>query len=478
MKHPLVLKSLALVAVFLALLLALSRIEGLVDERRARQQQAQQSVEQSQAGRQTLLGPVLHRSCVEEWERPVGQGANSSLLAEKREFRLTAVPARLEVQASASLQPRYRGLFKVNSFGGKAVLKAQWDSLATLVPERKHADSRMNCGAPILMVTSSDPRGFLAAQVQVQGQPLKTEAGTFHGSYPRGFHAVLPASLPLDQPMAAQLELELIGTAELSLAPVAGDTRVQLDSDWPHPSFAGRFLPANRDVKPEGFSATWRVSSLATTAPADFVRGARLCSASAWSLPDSGYAAQDHVSTAASGDDGGCIETFGVSFIDPVNPYVLGDRATKYGLLFIGLTFVAVAMVEVLKRRRVHPVQYLLVGCALVTFFLLLVSLSEHLPFGLAYAGASTGCALLLAYYGGHILGGWLAGLAFGTGVGLLYGALYTLLQMEQTALVLGSLLLFAVLAAVMVVTRKLDWYGLSAQLGSAPATPAGRAST
>ena len=159
------------------------------------------------------------------------------------------------------------------------------------------------------------------------------------------------------------------------------------------------------------------------------------------------------------------MEAFGVSFIDPVNPYVLGDRATKYGVLFIALTFVTVAMVELLKKRRVHPVQYLLVGCALVLFFLLLLSLSEHLAFGLAYAGASTACATLLAYYASHMLGGWRAGLGFGAGVGTLYGALYLLLQMEQTALVMGSLLLFAVLALIMVLTRRLDWYGLSASL-------------
>lgn len=121
-----------------------------------------------------------------------------------------------------------------------------------------------------------------------------------------------------------------------------------------------------------------------------------------------------------------------MSFVDPVNPYPLSDLAIKYGLLFIALTFVAVAMVEVMRRLRVHPIQYLLRGCALSIFFLLLLSLSEHLSFAL-----------------------------FGAGVAGLYGALYALLQMEQTALVIGSVLLFAVLAAVMALTRRIDWYGL-----------------
>jgi inner membrane protein len=160
-----------------------------------------------------------------------------------------------------------------------------------------------------------------------------------------------------------------------------------------------------------------------------------------------------------------CIETFGVAFIDPVSAYVLSDRATKYGLLFIALTFVGVGLVEVLKRLRVHPVQYLLVGSALAVFFLLLVSLTEHLLFAWAYLAASAACTTLLAFYASFVLRGARAGAVFGAAIAALYGALYLLLQMEQSALVLGSLLLFAVLGAVMVATRRVDWYALMDQL-------------
>ena len=160
----------------------------------------------------------------------------------------------------------------------------------------------------------------------------------------------------------------------------------------------------------------------------------------------------------------------GVSFIDPVNPYVLTDRATKYALLFIVLTFVCVALTEVLARRRVHPVQYTLVGLALALFYLLLLSLSEHIAFGAAYAAASAACVGLLGFYARHMLGSARAGAAFGAGIALLYGALWSLLQMEQTALVIGSLLLFTMLAAVMVATRRVDWYALFDGLRRVPA--------
>jgi inner membrane protein len=159
--------------------------------------------------------------------------------------------------------------------------------------------------------------------------------------------------------------------------------------------------------------------------------------------------------------DNTCLDTLAVAFIDPVNPYVLTDRATKYALLFVVLTFLAVALTEVLTQRSVHPVQYTLVGLALALFYLLLLSLSEHIAFGAAYGAASAACVLLLGFYARHMLGSWGAGCTFGGGMALLYGALWTLLQMEQTALVIGSLMLFAALAAVMVLTRRVDWYAL-----------------
>jgi inner membrane protein len=123
-----------------------------------------------------------------------------------------------------------------------------------------------------------------------------------------------------------------------------------------------------------------------------------------------------------------------------------------------------VGLFELMKKLRVHPVQYLLVGSALCSFFLLLVSLSEHLSFGLSYALAAGACVLLLAYYASHMLGGLLRGVPFALGIGLLYGLLYVLLQLEQTALAVGSIALFVVLGAVMVLTRKVNWYGLAPQ--------------
>jgi inner membrane protein len=212
-------------------------------------------------------------------------------------------------------------------------------------------------------------------------------------------------------------------------------------------------LPSEREVKADGFNARWRLSALATTAQHDISNGKKVCDAAS-------TAGSDHALAATAERD--CADSFSVAFIDPVNPYTLSDRATKYGVLFIALTFVAVGLFELMKKLRVHPVQYLLVGSALCSFFLLLVSLSEHLPFGVSYAIAATACVLLLAYYASHMLGSLARGVPLGAGIALLYGLLYVLLQLEQTALVVGAVALFMVLTAVMVLTRNVNWYGLA----------------
>jgi inner membrane protein len=466
MRFPLLSKALAIGGVVLLLSVVLLRIDSLVTERRWRQIEATQSVEQSLAGTQTLLGPLLHRTCTEEWDVAQGEGKDRRVVTAKREFTLLSPPQTLRVSGEARAEARYRGLFKVNGFAGPAVLEASWATLADIEPKQEHGGSRMRCEPAVVMLAVSDPRGLRSVRLQIDGEAAKVGAGTLHSRYPRGLHAKLPGVrvTRVDEPLSVNVYLDLLGTARLSLVPAAGETTWSLRSDWPHPSFGGRFLPASREVSEAGFAANWSVSSLASSAAADVQRAVELCELPA---PDP-YAPSDMerqaapAAAAAPGASGGaCLETLSVAFIDPINPYVLADRATKYALLFILLTFASVALVEVLSRRRVHPVQYTLVGLALALFYLLLLSLSEHVSFGAAYAAASAACVGLLGFYAAHMLGKRRAGLAFGAGIGALYGLLWVLLRMEQTALVIGSMMLFASLTAVMVLTRRVDWYAL-----------------
>jgi inner membrane protein len=463
-RFPLLAKSLALAGVFIALTIALQSVSGIVAERAGRLREAERSVAASLAAAQTLIGPVLERDCSETWEATQGEGKDRKTVTERRDFKLSATPATLDLEGDVAIEPRYRGIFKVNGYVLNARLVAAWDDGAALVPEAWHAGSRVRCDAPVLFIALGDARGVRSAAVQIDGAAVPVLAGTRHAAHPRGFHADVAESFAgASRPLRAEVGIELVGTGELAFAPAAGSTRVALSSDWPHPSFTGRFLPLERQVGDPGFSARWQLNALATTAPQAAAAGAPACP-----LDDGGAG-------ALPGDSrrGACVETFGVAFIDPVSPYLLSDRATKYGLLFIALTFVGVAAVEVLRRLPVHPLQYLLVGSALAVFFLLLVSLSEHVPFAVAYFAAAAACTALLTFYGSFVLRGSRAGAAFGAALAALYGALYALLQLEQTALLLGALLLFAVLAGLMVATRRIDWYGFFDRLRSEPAPTA-----
>lgn len=445
-------KLLSIALVLVLLIAALMQISGVVHDRQNYRQIAIQGVAQSLAGAQTLTGPLIHMSCTEEWDHKVG----ADIRTDRREFVLTAAPALLTVKAGSKLEPRARGLHATQVFNLKAALVAEWTDAESLKPVAAHTGSRMNCGQPLLMMAVSDARGIRHASVKIGEQVLALKPGTFYGSYPRGVHAALPLAMVRSMPLQAQLELELVGTGSISVVPLGGDTQLHLTSNWPHPSFGGDFLPVERKITPEGFDASWRVSSLASTAQQDVAQ------------PDAAKRKAACPAAAGAPAHSACVEAFSVTFVDPSNTYALSDRATKYGLLFIGLTFLAVGLFEFMKSLRVHPIQYLLVGAAMSLFFLLLVSLSEHMPFEGAYAIAAAACVLLLTYYASHMLGRWSRGLPFGLGIATLYGMLFVLLQMEQAALLVGAVALFAVLAAVMMLTRRVDWYARFRQVGRA----------
>lgn len=464
MKFPLLAKVGAIALVGLMLVFVLTRIEGLVQERKARGDEAVRGVEHSHAAAQSVLGPLLERNCSEEWDEVTGTGNDRKVTTSRRDFRLRQVPSRLAVDGRTRSDPLWRGLFKVNAWTGHFAVGADFATLAALQPRAEHPAGRLRCGTPVLLVALSDVRGVRAATVSADGQARTVESGTRGSNYASGLHVVLPAERvdgdAAAHPLAVHLELDLIGTSQLAWVPAADSLHWTLHSDWPHPSFGGQFAPEQREVRADGFSATWNLSALATSAPADVASSLALC------------APTQVFSSDASADDPSaksdkCLDLMSVAFIDPVNPYVLSDRAVKYDLLFIALTFIAVGLIEVLSGRRVHPVQYLLVGLALSLFFLLLLSLSEHLAFVQAYATAASACAVLLGIYASSMLGRKVAGTLFGLGIAALYGVLYALLQMEQDALVIGSTMLFAALATVMLLTRHIDWYALFARLRS-----------
>ncbi|WP_343632754.1 cell envelope integrity protein CreD [Roseateles sp.] len=452
-------KLVILAGVTLLLLWVLMRIGWLVDERQDRQRGAEAGVAAAQAGPQVMLGPVAQRSCTEEWTRVTGSGKDQTRTKERRFFVLTAMPAELAVDGALKQEPRYRGLFKINTYAAKVGLQARWASLAALTPKAEH-EGALSCEDPRVFIAVSDARGLRAVTLKWGDAPLTVEPGTRHDSYPNGLHADLPGQ-PLDQPLALSVAIDLIGMTDFGVVPAASATQVKLRSDWPHPSFGGRFLPVSSEVRADGFEASWQVSELATTALKDVADGRALPGIDRDpELAEYGVRPPRETPPTARITD-----TLAFSMIDPVNPYVMSDRAIKYGLMFIVLTFVSVGLLELFVGRRVHPVQYLLVGLAMTLFFLLLLGLSEHLSFALSYGIAAAAAIGLLTCYGAAMLGTLRRGLGFGALVGTLYGALFVLLNLEKAALLVGSLLLFAVLAAIMAATRRFDWYRLGGRM-------------
>ncbi len=448
-------KIVGLLLVGVLLLFGLAQITDLVRERQTQRSNAASNIAQSLAGNQTLVGPLLQLGCAEEW---VDSGDKTHAV-QRREFMQTLPPTALVVTGASPVQARSRGLYATQVFTLKAHMVADWTDLKVVEAARQHADSKLSCGSALVQLSVTDARGIRQADIRYNGVAQTVLAGTEHTVYAHGVRAVLPAIHRWDAPQKIDVDLELVGTESLNIVPLGSATQIHLSSNWRHPSFMGQFLPSERDVNAQGFESHWRVSALASSAQGAVVNQRPLCSSSVANQMDDSPTAPypypvDHPRTATE-----CVETLGVGFIDPINTYSLSDRATKYGLLFVVLTFVAVGLFEFMRNLRVHPIQYFLVGAAISIFFLLLVSLSEHMAFGIAYGIAASACVVLLGYYASYMLHSWRRGMPFAAGIAALYGLLYVLLQLEQTAMVVGSVALFVVLAIVMLLTRKVDWY-------------------
>lgn len=420
-------------------------LQGLVYSRQQRGLEAADEIAESSSRAQHLIGPLL-RLEIEREERRVrmfeqgGQARSEEETVRVRETRLLA-PLTLAVDGDLQTEVRKRGLFEALVYLSRLRLDAEFAAVDLGAPAPDVVAQRIAGASWVLAL--GDTRGVRAVSAGVGSEAVALEPGTGIAWSPAGVHVpVDPARLAL--PTRLTLMLDLTGSQSLHWLPVAGDTQVTLRSAYPHPSFTGRFLPDARSVSDQGFEATWRVSRFAAQA-AETVQA---CGAEA-----------DHC--ADTGPEAG----FGVGLIDPVDRYLQTDRAIKYAWLFIVLVFGAVFFLELLRPGvRVHPLQYGLTGLALAMFFLLLLSLSEHIGFGPAYLLAAGACVLLIGVYLATPLGGKGRAAGFAGLLAALYGLLYGLLQSEDYALLLGALVLFGLLATAMLLTRRLDWYGLAAR--------------
>lgn len=422
------------------LLIPLLMIGGMVTDRQHLRDGVLADIARSSSGEQHITGPILvvpYRKTLREWKTHEKTGVRYLEEREQRS-RLYFLPEQFQLNAQVLTEERNRGIYQARLYHSDNQVSGYFQVPAQFGITENYADYHFE--PAFLSVGISDIRGIENdLKLRLNGVELPFAAGSADRLLANGVHAPLPA---LDGVSAERLNysfaLKLQGTEQLWVTPVGRESNVQLSSSWPHPSFVGEFLPVKRKVSDQGFSAEWQTSFFAT----NFAEVLDDC---------------------AHGDNCEAYNSreFGVSFVDPVDQYLKTDRAIKYALLFIALTFAGFFLFEVLKRLAIHPVQYGLVGLALALFYLLLLSLSEHLPFATAYGIAAVACVALLGVYLAAVLKSALRGLGFAAALAALYGMLYGLLRAEDYALLMGSLLVFGLLAGVMLLTRKLDWYGV-----------------
>ena len=427
--NPLLGKALAIGALTLVLLMPLGQLRDLIGERSGMRELATQRVAEGWGGVQTVGAPILsvpHEVDREERGRTVRRVAPRRMLAATGEIRG-------ELQTSE----RHVGIYTVPVYQTRLQVAAAF-ATASLAPLRDDGTPlNVRWTEATLFVPISDLRGIREIVAARWGeQPLNLQPAEYDGL--SGVSATVDLSALRDgQSQDFLLELELAGSRSIRVLPLARVTTVHLRSTWPHPSFDGAFLPASYTLNTSGFDARWQVLELNRDFPQTWLEHEVGC---------------ERLEAAA----------FGVSLFQPVDTYQRSERALKYAVLFIALTFMSVFLWEQLAGIRIHAMQYLFVGLALCVFYLLLIALSEHVAFLWSYLTAAGAQATLIGIYLGSGLHDRNAGMLVGTALGAVYGLLYLLILSEQYSLLLGATLVFAVLAALMWVTRATDWYRLS----------------
>lgn len=421
-------KAVVVTSVALILLIPLHLLRNLVTERTRMRSEAVQQVAKGWGGRQMIGGPVI--------AIPV-TGSDDSGRSILREWYV--LPESLDVQAEIAVQDKRRtlGVYEVPVYVTTVRLSGEIDiprEIARLA--ESHPLLHANIDRAKVLLPVSDPRGLRDIRSDAGGLTSAAFEPTL------GFPlAALGAPLRIDETLASgkrrfDITLELAGTEALSVLPLARSTRVRMSGNWPHPGYAQGFLPLEHNSENGRFEARWQILSLNRSF------------GSGWFQAE--LSLQDLQSSA-----------LGVELVQPVDIYLRTERSVKYAGLFISLSLLTLFMWEHISRRRLHPIQYGLMGLALSVFYLLLLALAEHVGFLAAYAIAAVALCALLGIYLAGAFRDRQSGMAAAGAFAAVYGLLYLLVTSESYALLAGALALFGLLSAVMLMTRKLDWYSV-----------------
>ncbi len=440
LKSPLFWKITTLIGCIVLLSLPLMMVRELINERADYRSEVVDAIEQSTSGSQKLAGPLIAIPITETLTRM----ENQKEVNYQRNWVYYWLPESLAVTGKQTVESRRVGIYSGQVWHNALQIKASFDPLR-LAALRK---TNIVLGQPRLVVSVGDARGIGAIHAsEVNGNVLSVEPGLGISGDGAGIHMPMPALAEDNKPLEIAFSLDLNGTGEFSLVPLGRNSELQLTSNWPHPGFLGSFLPTQREVSAAGYRAHWQ---------------------SSWFANDMGSYFKDDMEIPWSR-----LPAFSADVMSLADQYQLTDRATKYAILLIGLTFMAFFVFESLTRRPLHPMQYLLVGLSLVLFYLVLLALSEHIGFTAAWLAASLSGAVMNGIYLQAVLRGWRNSLLFVAALLLLDGVMWFLLHSEDSALLLGTGVLALALSVLMFLTRRVDWYALSLPKGTVPPTPA-----
>ena len=418
--------------ILLFLLIPSSQVNRLINEREYRRQAVIEEINSKWAYSQTLLGPVLEipYNVYHINKSTDKNGAEKETITREIKYAYF-LPDVLQINGEVIPEYRHRGIYSTAVYVSDLTISGEYsmpDFNQWKIPYKDiiWEDAVFSLGL-------SDMRGInKTIDMKWDNDNIILKPGVKENQVvTKGVFSKIKINKK-NKSSVFEIKLNFRGSTNISFLPLGRNTKVDIKSEWPSPSFNGAFLPKERTITDNGFDASWEIF--------DYNR----------EFPQSWTDKEINLESSK----------FGLELFLPVDEYQKTERSTKYAILFIILTFAAVFILfEIINKKRVHPIQYILVGFALTIFYLLLISLSEHIPFNFAYLIASLSVVVIITLYGSSICRKLSLSVIFGTLLTSLYGFLFFTLQLEDYSLLVGSIGLFIILTAVMIFTRKIDWY-------------------
>jgi len=432
LKDNIYFKLVAIVIISLFLLIPTAMIKDLVSERESTQNKAISEVSSKWGDKQTIMGPIISIPYYKYVKQFSGKDSTEKIVQIKEYIHI--LPSKLNIEGNISPEKRYRSIYEVVVYNSKLNISGLFNKidLASLDIEPKN----ILLDKAELIIGINDLRG-IEEQVNLTWNDTKIPFNPGISSNDvaaSGINALVKLDDKDSSIYSFNLSLNLKGSQLLYFTPVGKVTDINITSNWSNPSFNGAFLPDSRTVTETGFKANWNVLHLNRNFPQSWT-------GNKYKIEDS---------------------AFGIDLLVPVDNYQKSYRSIQYAILFIGLTFLVFFFIEVLNKVYIHPIQYILVGISLVVFFTLLLSISEHLNYNIAYIISAVSTLLLVAGYVQAILKSRdLTYLMIGI-LTILYTFIFVIIQLQDYSLLIGSIGIFIILGLVMYFSRKIDWYNLN----------------